>query len=145
MRENTSAANEERARAYLRAIENRASEEELAAFFASGVVLEQFPNRLVPKLVQSTLADMVRESARGKKSVSKQTYEVQNAVASGDWVALQVKWEGVLSMPVAGLKPAQPCGPGLRCSCSSARGRSCTRAITTALNHGEASMGLWSC
>jgi len=104
MRENTSAANEERARAYLRAIENRASEEELAAFFASGVVLEQFPNRLVPKLVQSTLADMVRESARGKKSVSKQTYEVQNAVASGDWVALQVKWEGVLSMPVAGLE-----------------------------------------
>jgi len=104
MRENTSAANEERARAYLRAIENRASEEELAAFFASGVVLEQFPNRLVPKLVQSTLADMMRESARGKKSVSKQTYEVQNAVASGDWVALQVKWEGVLSMPVAGLE-----------------------------------------
>jgi ketosteroid isomerase-like protein len=104
MAEHTPAANEQRARAYLRAIENRASEEELAAFFAPDVMLEQFPNRLVPKLVQSTLADMMHESAQGKKSVSKQTYDVQNAVAAADWVALQVKWEGVLSIPVAGLE-----------------------------------------
>ena len=104
MLENTSITNEERARAYLRAIENRAGEEELAAFFAPDVVLEQFPNRLVPKLVQSTLADMMRESAQGKKSVSRQRYTVRNAVASGDWVALQVDWEGVLAIAVAGLE-----------------------------------------
>jgi len=39
--------NLERAHAYLRAIENRVSEEELAAFFSPDVVVEQFPNRLV--------------------------------------------------------------------------------------------------
>jgi len=104
MSHNGPAANEERARAYLRAIENRVGEDELAAFFAPEVVLTQFPNRLVPKVVQSTLSDMMRESVQGKKSVSKQTYTVRNAVASSNWVALQVDWEGVLTVPVAGLE-----------------------------------------
>ena len=100
----TANANLERAHAYLRAIENRVSEEDLAAFFSSDVVVEQFPNRLVPKVVKSSLADIKRESAQGKKSVSRQTYTVRNAVASGDWVALQVDWEGVLAISVASLE-----------------------------------------
>jgi ketosteroid isomerase-like protein len=101
---NSTDANLERARAYLRAIENRVSEEELASFFSPDVVVEQFPNRLVPKIVKSGLADIKRESAKGKKSVSGQTYTVRNAVASGDWVALHVDWEGVLAIPVASLE-----------------------------------------
>jgi hypothetical protein len=103
MSEDMSTANVEVAVAYLQSIENRVSEEELARFFAPDVVLEQFFNRLVPKTVQSTLADVLRESAQGKKSVSHQKYEVHNRVASGDWEALQVKWEGILAIPVAGL------------------------------------------
>jgi len=79
------------------------SEEELAGFLAPERVLEQFPNRLVPKLVRSNVEDMLRESIEGKKSISRQTYAVHNAVAEGNWVALQVKWEGMLAMPVAGL------------------------------------------
>lgn len=102
--ENTPDTNLERARAYLRAIENRVSEEDLASFFSPDVVVEQFPNRLVPNVVKSSLADIQRESAQGKKSVSRQTYTVRNAVASGDWVALQVEWEGVLAIPVASLE-----------------------------------------
>jgi ketosteroid isomerase-like protein len=101
---NSADANLERARAYLRAIENRASEEELASFFSTDAVVEQFPNRLVPKVVKSSLADIKRESAQGKKSVSRQTYTVRNAVASGNWVALEVNWEGVLAIPVASLE-----------------------------------------
>lgn len=102
--------NLERARAYLQAIERRVSEEELAGFFAPEMVLEQFPNRLVPKLVRSNVEDVLRESIEGKKSVSRQTYAVDNAVAQGDWVALEVKWEGVLAVPVAGL----PAGATMR-------------------------------
>jgi len=82
----------ERARAYLRVIENRASEEDLATFFAPEVVLEKFPNRLVPKLVKSTLADMVRESAQGKKSVSQQTYTY--ATPSPPATGLHFRWTG---------------------------------------------------
>ena len=102
--ENSTNANLERARAYLRAIENRASEEDLSSFFSPDVVVEQFPNRLVPKVVKSSLADVKRESEMGKKSVAQQSYTVRNAVASGNWVALQVDWEGVLAVPVAGLE-----------------------------------------
>lgn len=103
MPEHTPAANAERARAYLRAIESRVSEEEMASFFSSDVTLTQYPNRLVPKVVQSTLADMMRESAQGKAALSHQTYTVRNAVAAGAWVAMQVDWEGFLAVPVAGL------------------------------------------
>ncbi len=104
MADSSSETNLERARAYLRAIESRVDEEELASFFAPDVVVEQFPNRLVPKQVKSSLADVKRESERGKESVARQSYVVRNAVASGDWVALQVDWEGVLALPVAGLE-----------------------------------------
>ena len=41
--ESTPDTNLERARAYLRAIENRVSEEDLASFFSPDVVVEQFP------------------------------------------------------------------------------------------------------
>lgn len=103
MSEDVVALNVERARAYLHAIESRAGEEELASFFSSDVIHIQYPNRLVPKVVQSTLADMMRESQQGKKSVSRQSYRLTNAVASGHSVALQVEWEGILAIPVAGL------------------------------------------
>src|SRR5271165_2831200 len=103
MSEDVSAANVELAHAYLRAIENQLSEDELAGFFSPDVVHTQYPNRLVLKVVHSTLADMMRESQQGKKSVSRQSYIVTNAVASGNWVALQVEWEGILAVPVAGL------------------------------------------
>ena len=98
LNEDTPNVNLERARAYLRAIETRASEEELTSFFSPDVVVEQFPNRLVPKVVKSSLADVKRESEMGKKSVTRQSYTVRNAVASGEWVALQVDWEGALAI-----------------------------------------------
>ena len=103
MTENSPAAHEQRARAYLRAIENRVSEEELASFFAPEVEIIGYPNRLVPKVVRSNLAQAMRESIQGKKSLARQSYQPQNVVASGDCVAMQVKWEGELAIPVAGL------------------------------------------
>jgi ketosteroid isomerase-like protein len=104
MPETIPTTNVERARAYLLALENRVGENGLAAFFAPNVVVEGYPNRLVPKVTRLGLEEVRRQSVQGKKSVSHQTYEVQNTVASGDWVALQVKWEGVLAIPVAGLE-----------------------------------------
>jgi ketosteroid isomerase-like protein len=100
-----SSANVERARAYLRALEDRASEADLADFFAPEVEIVQYPNRLVPKIVRSTLADAMRESAQGKRSLSRQTYLPENLVAAGNHVAMQVTWEGVLAVPVAGMEP----------------------------------------
>lgn len=97
-------ANLERARRYLQAVESQASGAELAGFFAADVVVDQFPNRLVPKLVRSGLADIQREAEMGRRHVARQTYRIVNAVAAGDTVALEVTWEGVLALPVAGLE-----------------------------------------
>jgi ketosteroid isomerase-like protein len=104
MSEHTPATNVERARAYLRALENRVREEELAAFFTPDVEIVGYPNRLVPKLVRLTLTDAMQQSVQGKKSISRQSYQPENIVAAGDSVAMQVKWEGVLAIPIAGLE-----------------------------------------
>jgi len=136
--ENTPNANLELARAYLRAIENRAGEEELESFFSPDVVVEQFPNRLVPNLVKSSLADVKRESEMGKKSVARQSYTVRNAVAAGEWVAMQVDWErGCLPFLWPASKPEPQYAPISPCSFTSATERSCTRATTTASSHGK--------
>ena len=88
MPEQTPATNVERARAYLRALENRVGEEELATFFTPDVEIIGYPNRLVPKLARFTLADAMQQAAQGKKSVSRQSYTPENVVASGNSVAM---------------------------------------------------------
>ena len=52
----TASANLERARAYLHAIEEGAMLEELSQFFAPGVTIQWFPNRITPNGSTSDLA-----------------------------------------------------------------------------------------
>jgi ketosteroid isomerase-like protein len=86
------------ARRYLEAIENGKPEDSLT-FFAEDVVQEEFPNRLTPKGARRDLAALKEAGERGRKVISAQRYEVLNAIASGDQVALEVQWTGVLAIP----------------------------------------------
>ena len=80
MSEETSAANVGRALAYLQAIEDRVSEEELARFFAP---------RRVAGAVSVCVASEVRSAQYGRL---------------GRLGGIAGQWEGVLAIPVAGLK-----------------------------------------
>ncbi len=91
------------AREYLAALEQFATGPTLGRFFAPDAVIEEFPNKLFPEGRRSNLIAALQAAERGRTLLTKQTYEVRNAIASGDAVALEVTWTGTLNQPVGGL------------------------------------------
>lgn len=92
------------ARRYLAAIEAGATGADLAAFFAADVVQEEFPNRLVPQGARRDLAAILDGAERGQKVLRAQRYDIQQALAQDDRVALEVIWTGTLAIPVGSLQ-----------------------------------------
>jgi ketosteroid isomerase-like protein len=87
------------ARQYLKTIESGGTVDELAQFFASEVILEIFPSRFFPTGSRANLAGIRSAAERGKKIMASQSYEIKNALASGDQVALEVEFLGTLLVP----------------------------------------------
>ena len=94
------AENLETARRYLRAIEQGEDFERLVAFYTSDVVQHEYPNQLVAQGAERGLPELRQAAAQGRQVVASQRYEIRNALASGDWVALEVTWSAVLKVPV---------------------------------------------
>jgi ketosteroid isomerase-like protein len=90
--------NLETARRYLKAIES-GQMEELAGLFDPEVIVEIFPSKFFPQGSRSNLAAIRAAAERGRKVMTSQTYEVKNAVVSGDQVALEIAWTGTLAVP----------------------------------------------
>jgi ketosteroid isomerase-like protein len=103
MSESTGPSNMATARRYLDALERGSDGEELAAFFAPEVIQEEFPNRLVPSGARRDLAGLLEGRARGKQVMASERYDVRNALASGDRVALEVLWSGTLAVDLGTL------------------------------------------
>jgi ketosteroid isomerase-like protein len=59
----------------------------------------EFPNRLVPEGATRDLAALREAAVRGSKVMTAQRYEVLNAIASGDQVAVEANWIGTLAVP----------------------------------------------
>jgi ketosteroid isomerase-like protein len=107
-------ANLETARAYLRALEENRLDD-VRALFTDDIVQVEHPNRLKPNGDRRGAAQMAADGRRGVQILQRQTYEVLSAVAQGDRVALEVKWTGVLAIPLGELKPgdAMTCWSGI--------------------------------
>jgi steroid delta-isomerase-like uncharacterized protein len=90
------------ARRFVAAVERGASDE-VAALLADDVVQEEFPNRLLPAGATRDRAAMLEAGERGKKAMSAQRFEILNAVASGERVAMELRWTGTLAVPFGGL------------------------------------------
>lgn len=92
------------ARSLLAAIE-RGDRAALLGLYAENAVQVEHPNRLKPKGDRRALAKMIEDLARGKQILREEHYDVVEATAAGDQVALQVKWTGVVAVPVGALLP----------------------------------------
>ena len=90
------AANLEIARRYLSRLSDGAGPEELESFFAADVVQEEFPNRLLPHGATRDLQTMKDARARGQALLKAESFELLNAVASSDRVAMEVIWTGTV-------------------------------------------------
>ncbi|WP_395104127.1 nuclear transport factor 2 family protein [Actinomadura sp. SCN-SB] len=98
------------ARRYHEAVSAGPSDDELAEFLAADVVHREMPNALFPHGAERDLAAMQEAGRRGREALARQRFEVLNAVADGDQVALEVLWEGTLAVPYGAL----PAGHTLR-------------------------------
>jgi ketosteroid isomerase-like protein len=72
-------------------------------FFADDVVQVEFPNRLLPNGATRDLAALRDAAERGGKVMTAQRFEVLNAIASGDQVAVEALWTGTLAVPLGSL------------------------------------------
>ena len=95
-------AHEATVRRYLRAIEN---DENALEFFHPDVVMEEFPNRIVPNGAVRDLAALAEANERGRQVIREQRYDVRGVLEDGDRLALEVLWTGVLAIPLATLQP----------------------------------------
>ena len=77
----------------------------LRQIYAENAVQVEHPNRLKPKGERREVRKMMEDLKRGKAILREERYEVIEAAASGELVACQVRWTGVLAVPVAALKP----------------------------------------
>ena len=98
---------------YLRAIEENADAERLAAFFDPEVRQHEFPNRLVDGGAERDLVTLLEGSRKGRQVIENQRYSISNAMASDDRVALEVEWTGQLKVALANT----PIGGTLRARC----------------------------
>lgn len=100
-----SEANADLARRFVAAVEAGAPPRDLAAFMSDDVEQHELPNRLFPEGVRRDLAALLASSEKGAKVLASQRYEITNVVAAGDHVAIEMKWRGVLAIPLAKLAP----------------------------------------
>ena len=79
-------------------------------FLHPDVVHHELPNALFPDGVVRDLDGLRVAAERGRTTIRDQRFEVLNAIAAGDQVALEVLWTGTLAVPVGDL----PAGHTLR-------------------------------
>ena len=97
-------------RLYLKAIEN-GTFADLDNLLTNDVVMEQLPNRIYPQGLRADRSRMSEGFARGRKLLSSQTYEIRNATANGNVVAVEVLWTGTLAIGFGSLSA----GAQMRC------------------------------
>lgn len=100
----------ETTRRYLTALEAGATGDALTAFFTPDVVVEEFPNRISPNGSRRDLSAILEAAVRGRQLMRSQRYEIIRTMASGDTVALEARWTGVLAVPLGTL----PAGAEMR-------------------------------
>jgi ketosteroid isomerase-like protein len=109
MTTNIETSNEQRLRdqaiAWVRAVENGASGDELASFVTPDVVHEDMPNRFFPNGMRYDLAGMQAGAERGEAFMRRQRYDILSVLASGHSVAMQLDWTAEVAIPLGTLAP----------------------------------------
>lgn len=82
------------AKAFLAAI---SSGESVERYLAPDVVQVEYPNKLLPNGATRDFRAICEAQVRGRQALSAQTFEVVNAIASGNSVVLETIWTGTLA------------------------------------------------
>ena len=91
------------ARQYLQALE-QGKPELASSLFAADIEQIEYPNLLKPQGDRRDRAALAADGKKGLQILRRQSYEIKNAIAEDDRVALEVFWQGELAIDLAGLK-----------------------------------------
>jgi len=105
-RTNGESRNLDLVRRYLAAVADPAeTPETLGRFMHDEVVFDELPNAVVPRGARRDRAANAAAWERGAQVITGQRFDVIDAVASGDRVAVELIWTGTLKVPY-GPRPA---------------------------------------
>jgi hypothetical protein len=95
------------AKNFIKAIEKGKTGDELDAFYHKDVEHITYPNALTRLLTKRNLDELKEASERGKRILSKQTYEITRSHVVGKTVIIEARWTGTLNiatgqLPVGG-------------------------------------------
>jgi ketosteroid isomerase-like protein len=96
-------ANVRHAKQYLQAVASMEPFEKVTEFYAPDVVVQEFPNRIAQQGRVRRAGDLRGAYEQGKKIMRSQRYDVRRIVESGDEVAVELEWAGVLAVSVMNL------------------------------------------
>lgn len=93
-------------KAFFGAIERGGDASALMSYYSEDVIQEEFPNAFLPQGARRDLEALSQASARGRKVMASQTWEIISALASGDTVVVEAAWTGTLAVPLDAKTPA---------------------------------------
>lgn len=88
--------NLETARRYISRLSSGAGPGDLEQFLGPDFLQQEFPNRFSPTGATRGLRETKEARARGQALLKAESFEIVNAVASADQVALELKWTGTV-------------------------------------------------
>ena len=68
--------------------------EELSEFLSPDIVWQEMPNKFAPNGRVTRYEAMLKNFQLGQKVINPQSYVLDNMVAQGDTVAIQISWKG---------------------------------------------------
>jgi ketosteroid isomerase-like protein len=86
--------------AFLKAIEDGASGDELDTFYDPEAEQTEYPNAITKVVTQRSLAQLKAGSVIGRKILREQKFEVVREHVAGNTVILEVVWTAVASVPL---------------------------------------------
>jgi ketosteroid isomerase-like protein len=95
------------ARRYIDTLSSGAGPDDIGQFFAPDAIQEELPNRLLPYGATRDVEAMKQARARGRTLLSAERFDVLNAVASGDQVAMELRWSGTVGAATGPFKAGQ--------------------------------------
>lgn len=99
--------NEQTVIAFLRALENRTSANDIKDFYHPEVEQIEFPNTLTKTMATRDLHGLLEGLERGMKVLQKERYEVQKTYSLENTVIAEVIWEGTLAIPIGNKQPGE--------------------------------------
>ena len=81
---------------YIARLSDGAGPDELESFLTPDATQEEFPNRLLPNGATRDRQAAREARTRGQALLSAERFEILNAVADGDQVAMEIVWTGTV-------------------------------------------------